>query len=194
MSARWLIGWLILGAAAAAGELPELPAVVSAKFVQIRRLRELDMTVEIRGRMISEKNGRLRWQVESPARSVTVIAADRLTHFDGETGRTATLDPARTPWLRELRECFSSWLDGDLARLRRRFDVDFPARDRLRLRPRQPDLARMYREIELEFDLKAGILTRISIHETSGDTLDIRFTEVEKDPVVPEKLWSLPSA
>ena len=43
--------------------------VIRADFVQIRRVAELDMQVEIKGEMTCEKNGRLRWQVKSPVRS-----------------------------------------------------------------------------------------------------------------------------
>ena len=76
MPARWLIGVFFLLATAAGNVPPEFPAVVSAGFVQTRHIKELDLDVVIRGRMISEKNGRLRWQVDSPARSVTVITAE----------------------------------------------------------------------------------------------------------------------
>ena len=174
--------------------MPEHPATVSAKFVQIRHLRDLDMDVEIRGSMISERNGRLRWQVDSPVRSVTVIAADKLTHFNGETGRTATLVPADLPWLREMREGFRDWLDADPARLERRFEARAVAPNVLFLKPRTPELARMCRSIELTHDLETGVLIRIFIVESSGDTLEIRFADVKKDVAVPEQRWRLPSA
>ena len=177
-----------------AARLPELPAAVSANFVQTRHLRELDMEVVIRGSMLSERNGRLRWQVDAPVRSVTVIAADKLTHFNGETGRTATLNPADLPWLRELRDCFEAWIESDPARLKRRFEVYSPAPDTMRLKPLTPELIRMCREIELTHDLKSGVLVRIFIIESSGDTLEIRFSDVKKNVAVPEKCWRLPPA
>ena len=196
-SGRLILSFLacaILSAAAETARLPEHPTTVSAKFVQTRHLRELDMDVEIRGSMISERNGRLRWQVDSPVRSVTVIAADKLTHFNGETGRTATLVPADLPWLREMRDGFRDWLDADPARLKRRFEVRAVAPNVLLLKPRTPELTRMCRSIELTHDVKTGVLNRVFIVESSGDTLEIRFTDVKKDVAVPEQCWRLPSA
>ena len=184
----------ILSASGEVARLPEHPATVSAKFVQTRHLRELDMDVEIRGSMLSERNGRLRWQVDSPVRSVTVITAEKLIHFNGETGRMATLDPAGLPWLREMRECFRDWLDADAARLERRFEVYSPAPNVRLLKPRTPELARMCRSIELTHDPETGVLTRIFIVESSGDTLEIRFSDVKKDVAVPEQSWRLPPA
>ena len=67
------------------------PKVVAADFSQIRHLRELDMDVESRGSMVCELDGRLRWQIDDPVKSVTVIDRERLTHFDAETGKTGAI-------------------------------------------------------------------------------------------------------
>ena len=80
---------------------------IQADFVQTRHLKELDMNVEIRGEMVCEKNGRLRWQVKSPIQSITVIKQNELRHFDGETGKLAVIDSSKFPWLGVLRDCMT---------------------------------------------------------------------------------------
>ena len=69
-----------------------------------------------------------------------------------------------------------------------------PAPNVLLLKPRTPELARMCRSIELTHDPATGLLKRIFIVESSGDTLEIRFSDVKKDVAVPEQCWRLPPA
>ena len=120
-----------LTAPAGAAEPAPLPKkapcrVISAEFIQIRRLAELDMEIRIRGRMTSELDGRLHWQVDAPVRSVTVIDREKLTHYDGETKKLSVIRQETFPWLGILRDSLDDWLSGDKARLTRRFQVSTP--------------------------------------------------------------------
>ena len=180
------------GEAAEAFRLAAAPALVAADFVQVRHLKELDMQVEIRGRMLRERVGRLRWQVDSPVRSVTVIGRDKLVHFDRETRKLAVLDPAAVPGMRTLQECFTDWLSGDPERLKRNFDLARSAPDTLLLRPREAGVRELYREIELRFDSERGVLRAIRICERSGDRMEIRFENIRIDPDVPADVWRMP--
>ena len=116
-----------LGGAAETRETPAdmlklaRPRVVAADFVQTRRLGELDMDIRITGSMVSELDGRLRWQVDSPVRSVTLIDREKLTHFDGETKQLAVIRQETFPWLKVLRDSLDDWLSGDPERLEKRF-------------------------------------------------------------------------
>ena len=125
--------WLLLAPAA---ETPADPAVmmrdlarsrvVAADFVQTRRLAGMDMAVEITGSMVFERGGRLRWQVDAPVRSVTVIERDKLTHFDGENGKLAVIRQETFPWMKVLRDSLDDWLAGDPKRFEGRFAVTLP--------------------------------------------------------------------
>ena len=104
--------------AAETAKLPEKVSyrVIAADFVQIRHLAELNMEVRITGSMVSELDGRLRWQVDTPVRSVTVIDREKLTHYDGETKKLSVIRQETFPWLRILRDSLDDWLSGDRAR------------------------------------------------------------------------------
>ena len=166
--------------------------VVAAKFVQVRHLAELDMDVEARGSMVSELDGRLRWQVDAPVRSVTVIDREKLTHFDGETGNTAVIDQKQFPWLKLLRDSLDDWLSGDPGRLAKRFMVTFPKPRTLHLVPREEALKKISSSVDITLSPNGDAISLIRITEPGGDTLEIRFSEVVNDPALPPGTWRMP--
>lgn len=184
-----------------AGDAAELAAkfrkvadyqAVRADFVQTRRMAELDMQVEIKGEMICEKNGRLRWQVKSPVRSVTVIGKNDLRHFDAETGKMNVIRPEKFPWLQILRECMSDWISGDPERLSRRFELTAKDGRTLRLFPKENQLKQIFKAVEIQADERFGAIESIVIEEKSGDRLEIRFLKVRKNPALTENDWRMP--
>lgn len=166
--------------------------IVAAKFVQIRHLAELDMDIEARGSMVSELDGRLRWQVDAPVRSVTVIDREKLTHFDGETGKTAVIDQKQFPWLKLLRDSLDDWLSGDPERLAGRFAVTLSAPRTLHLVPRDAGLKKLCPAVDITIAPDGGAISTIRITEDGGDTLEIRFSAVVNDPELPSDVWRMP--
>jgi len=166
--------------------------IVAAKFVQIRHLAELEMDVEARGAMVSELDGRLRWQVDTPVRSVTVIDREKLTHFDGETGTAAVIGRKQFPWLKLLRDSLDDWLSGDPERLAKRFEVTFPKPRTLHLVPRDADLKKLCPSVDITLSPDGGAISSIRIAEDGGDTLEIRFSEVVNNPELSSDIWRMP--
>ena len=183
--------------ALSAGETPALPEkvsyrVIAADFVQIRRLADLDMEVRITGRMVSELDGRLRWQVDTPVRSVTVIDREKLTHYDGETKKLSVIRQETFPWLRILRDSLDDWLSGDRARLTGRFLVSVPRSRTVRLVPRDREQKKLFGSVELDFAEKEDLVTAVRIEESSGEKLEIRFSQLRRDPPLPQEIWQMP--
>ena len=191
--------WLLLVPAA---DAPADPAammqnlarcrVVTADFVQTRRLAGMDMAVEITGSMVFEHGGRLRWQVDAPVRSVTIIDREKLTHYDGETKKLSVIRQETFPWLGILRDSLDDWLSGDKSRLTRRFQVSTPRPRIVRLVPRDEAQKKLFRSVELEFAEKGELITVIRIEESTGDKLEIRFSHLRRDPRLPQDLWRMP--
>lgn len=165
---------------------------IRADFIQTRFLAELDMKIEIKGEMTSEKNGRLRWLVRSPVRSITIIGHDKLVHWDGETGKLAVIRQSSFPWLAVLRDCMNDWLSGDPERLGTRFTLEVKDARTLRLLPKAAQLKTVFKAVEIRADAAFAAIETITIEETSGDRLEIRFVSVRKNPVLTEKIWRLP--
>lgn len=166
--------------------------VIAADFVQTRRLAGMDMAVRISGSMVCERGGRLRWQVDSPVRSVTVIEPDKLTHFDRETGKLAVVPKTAFPWLKILRDSLDDWLSGDPKRLEGKFDTAASSPDTLVLTPRDAEILRLYRRAEIRFAPDGKTVRSVRLEESSGDVLSIEFLRVRPDPVLPANLWRMP--
>ena len=167
---------------------------IRADFLQTRYLKDLDMHVKIHGEMICEKNGRLRWEVKSPIRSITIIGSTELKHFDRETGKTAMIQSDKIPWLQILKNCMGDWISGDPDRLSRRFELLTKDDHTFRLFPKETQLKTIFKTVEIRADVQFRGIESITIEEKSGDQLEIRFIKVQKNPVLPEKLWQMPSS
>ncbi len=180
--------------AAETAKLPEKVSyrVIAADFVQIRHLAELNMEVRITGSMVSELDGRLRWQVDTPVPSVTVIDREKLTHYDGETKKLSVIRQETFPWLRILRDSLDDWLSGDRARLAGRFLVSTPRPRTVRLVPRENAQKKLFNSVELDFAEKDDLVTAVRIEESTGDRLEIRFSQLRRDPPLPKEIWQVP--
>ena len=186
-----------LAVPAAGANAPAVPEkvsyrVIAADFLQIRHLADLDMDIRITGSMVSELNGRLRWQVNTPVRSVTVIDREKLTHYDGETKKLSVIRQETFPWLRILRDSLDDWLSGDRARLTGRFLVSTPRPRTVRLVPRDSEQKKLFGSVELDFADKEDLVTAVRIEESSGEKLEIRFSQLRRDPPLPQKIWQMP--
>lgn len=166
--------------------------VVAAKFVQIRHLAELDMDVSSRGAMVSELDGRLRWQVDSPVKSVTLIDREKLTHYDVSTDTVAVIEQEKFPWLKLLRDTLDDWLSGDPERLAKRFEVTFPKPRTLHLVPHDAGLKKLCPGVDITIAPDGDAISLIRITEDGGDTLELRFSEVVNDPELPPDIWRMP--
>lgn len=186
-----------LAVPAAGADAPAVPEkvsyrVIAADFLQIRRLAELNMEVRITGSMVSELNGRLRWQVNSPVRSITVIDREKLTHYDAETKKLSVIRQESFPWLRILRDSLDDWLSGDRTRLTNRFLVSMPRPRTVRLVPRDAAQKKLFGSVELDFAEKDDLVTTVRIEESTGDKLEIRFSQLRRDPALPKEIWQVP--
>lgn len=166
---------------------------VKADFLQTRFLKELEMKVEIRGEMVSEKNGRLRWQVDSPFRSVTLIGPQKLEHYDAGTGKTSVISASQLPpGVAILRDCLSEWISGDPDRMGKRFDLAEKDDHTLRLVPKDAGLKQFFLSVEITAGKDFATVERIRIEELSGDLLEIRFLNIVKDPPLTAEIWKIP--
>ena len=166
--------------------------VTTADYTQIRTIADLEMQVTIQGSMIYEKDGRLRWQADSPVRTITIIGQESLQNYDCETKKLITLDAKKFPWLKLIRECFTDSFAGDPGKLQKRFQIKEITPHILELKPADPLLADWVRTLQLTFRQDFTAVEKVEIQEKSGDKLEILYRNIKIDPVLPETLWKLP--
>jgi outer membrane lipoprotein-sorting protein len=119
-------------------------------------------------------------RVERPEPATLLLAGDTLRVADASGIRR--IDLHQSPVVRHFVLTFVHVLRGNRAALERLYELRF-AREgdgwRLELTPRQPDLARLIRSATLLG--KSGVIEQMSLHEQSGDTTLLRFSDVELD-------------
>lgn len=168
----------------------EIPSVVQADFTQTRFLKDLEMEIRISGSMVYERNGRIRWQVKTPVRSVTIIGKDFLQHYDADTGKLAELKGRDAAWVKLLHSSFSDWLSGDMKKLAENQDctVQKISDRQFRFAARKGQNG-FFRNLTITFNEKRNGIRSILLEEPSGDTMTIEFHAVKHNPVLPETIW-----
>lgn len=166
--------------------------VTTADYIQIRTIADLDMQVTITGSMVYEKDGRLRWQADSPVRTITIIGENSLQNYDCETKKLITLDGKKFPWLKLIRESFTDSFTGDPEKLQKRFQIKEITPYILELTPADPLLSDWVQTLQITFRQDFTAVEKVEIREKNGDRLEILYRNIKIDPVLPETLWKLP--
>jgi outer membrane lipoprotein-sorting protein len=170
---------LAIAAAPAAGDdaglaqlMQGLAQVKSArgKFVERKYLALLDSPLESSGTLAYSAGGRLEKHMLAPRRESMILEGDTLTLEDPESGRRRSLQLQEHPVLWAFVESIRSTLRGDLATLRRFYEVSLEgdaAAWRLRLRPTDGRMRQAAAEIRIGGS--GSWVSRIEILEAGGD-------------------------
>lgn len=175
------------------GTMPAVENItgIEAEFTQTRQLKDLDMSVSFRGFMRCEPGKRLKWAVREPVAAVTLIEADKLTHFDLQSRTTAVVDAAKIPLLKLMNRNLNGWMTGDEKILAENFTVSRPDARTLRLTPHDPVSRAMMSAVQITFGEHAREVKQIRITEKSGEITEISFSAVKFNPRWSEADWKL---
>jgi outer membrane lipoprotein-sorting protein len=170
---------------------------VWARFVEHKQIALLSEPIETRGTLVFVPPDRLRRSTAEPSRSELVIAGERFAFRDA-AGADA-VDLSASPLARQFVENFIVLFNGDLAKLRERYEPEFRSAGAdwsLALRPRNRPLSDLIERITL---VGTGPLLRsMEMLEKDGDRTTTRFSDVEVDrhftPAELEQLFALPTS
>lgn len=166
--------------------------VISADYTQIRTIAELEMQLTIKGSMICEAGGRLRWQSDSPVKNITLISKDSLVNYDCKTGKSVVINAKKLPWLALVREAFMDIFTGNLPGLQKRFTIKEESDTVILLIPKDEAVTAWAKTMRLTFTEDFSAVKKIEIAEKSGDKLEIICSNIMINPSIPEKMWKLP--
>lgn len=167
---------------------------VSARFVERKEIALLSEPIETRGTLLFVPPDRLLRITEAPSRSRLAIDGERFA-FRDEAGADA-VDLSGSPLAREFVDSFIVLFNGDLAKLRARYEPELHATGAewsLVLRPRHRPLSDLIERITLSGT--GPELRQMEMLEKDGDRTLTRFSEVEVNRrVTPEEIegWFVP--
>ena len=170
---------------------------VEARFLERKEIALLSEPIETRGTLVFLPPDRLVRTTTEPSRSRLVIEGDRFSFRDAAGGEA--VDLSANPLAREFVENFIVLFNGDLAKLRERYEPTFSAAGAtwsLALRPRHRPLADLIERITLEGS--GPMLQRMEMLERDGDRTTSTFQDVVVDrrftPEEIERLFAPPEA
>ncbi len=147
-------------------------------FVEDKRIALLAAPLTSEGAIQYAQPGLLLRTTTKPEATRMLIRPEALYMGSGE--KADKIDFGANPIVRSFVDSFLLLLDGDRAGLEKTYAVEFKAMKagwRLSLRPKNPPMTKMIKEMRFEGDgLK---LTGMTVFELSGDETETKFTSID---------------
>lgn len=167
------------------------PDTVQAEVTQTQHRQILGRPLVSTGSLAFARPDKLRWQVDSPARSVFVVQGDRVTTALPDLGRSETLRVGDQPQITALIESLTVWLHADAEQVAAHYDASWQD-DHVQLIARDPELSRWIERFELYLQEDGRAVQRVVMHEPDGDRSELVFQSVRLDEPVPDEVFELP--
>lgn len=161
---------------------------ISADFVQEKHLQILSRPLISKGIFYYEVPGSLRWEYQSPIRSILLMHEGKVTRYIwGENGfrRDSGLSLQA---MQIVLEEITMWLRGHFAE-----NPDFTASlepdHKIVLTPKKKAFSAIIRNIELIFSNRPGVIKSVTIYEGEKSFTRIIFKNVRVNEVLEEKVF-----
>lgn len=163
---------------------------VQADFVQTKRMKILRNPLVSRGRFAFRPPADIRWEYESPVRTLMVMKKGEPARYLFRDGRWERDAQARLEALRVVMERIAGWMGG-------RFDEAGPFEARLipegngqvELLPRDPAMREVIERIRLHLSPTPGALERIELFEPGDSATEIRFENLRLNAPLSDSLF-----
>jgi outer membrane lipoprotein-sorting protein len=151
-------------------------STLDVDFKQTKTLKDLDLILKSEGKLRLERPDRVTWEIIKPSPLVVVLDKKeiRIRTGKGSEAQTETLkmDDGSDSATRSLSGLIA-WLTLDSKALVKQYRVYSVGKEAFRFEPREKNAVPFE---NIEMSLRAdGQLSRLKIHELSGDALDIEF-------------------
>ncbi|MEN8264516.1 MAG: outer membrane lipoprotein carrier protein LolA [Nitrospirota bacterium] len=167
---------------------------IKATVYQEKNLRALNKPVHVKGTVILEKPGMLRWEAFTPEKSIMVINRKTLTKYYPDA-REAEIQSLSDNFIaRNTMTFFSSVMWGALEKMDKRFRVDISGEEgtlTVTLTPLSKMVSKYLSSIIIIYDEKNGMPQGFEVRTPAGDKTVTRLEDVEMDPVISDDTFML---
>ena len=153
-------------------------------FVQEKELAMFKKKIILRGRIYMQKPNRLAWHVDKPVKYSVVITDKAIKQWDEDTNKVQELSLSKNPVFKNVVNQLCVWFSGEYGALMVDNTVSVLQQHPLVIEfvPNEKNLARkMIRSITITFRDDEKYLRKIKIHEMSGDTTTLDFSNTLLD-------------
>ncbi|MBU0513157.1 MAG: outer membrane lipoprotein carrier protein LolA [Proteobacteria bacterium] len=167
---------------------------ISARFVQIKRLKILNRPLISKGRFFFKAPDSIRWEYVSPVRSVLILKNGTARRFVFAGGKFVKDKSFRAETVSVTVGEMKNWLSGRMEHSRL-FKVKrvSSAPVRLRLTPKDKRMTAFIQRVEITFGPKTGVAQRVDIIESQTAATAIEFRDVTINGPLPAKIFERPN-
>ncbi|QNM95946.1 outer membrane lipoprotein carrier protein LolA [Chitinimonas koreensis] len=159
------------------------PPLLRGQFVQEKQVAGFKKPLVSSGDFLLWRDHGVLWHTKKPFDATLALTRDALSARQGDGRAGYRLDAGREPGLREVNALLFALLAGDVAALAQRFRIDGALAGKdgwtLQLAPLEPNLAKVFRRIELNGD---RYVRQVKLEEANGDASLIRFDGLAEAP------------
>lgn len=183
---RLALGCAFAACGAAVAATPAAPSALKLSFVETRTLPGFTTPLISHGVLSVDAARGFRWEITAPYHYVFEMRGGEAQEQLPD-GSVRQLDPEQAPWLAAVEQVFMGAVSGDVVQLQRYFELQIaPLAQgrRITLTPKPGALSQAITQIQVT-EAAPGQPRQIDIRETSGGSMQLRFTPIPPPPANP---------
>lgn len=164
---------------------------ISSNFIQEKNLSVLSEKIISKGHFYFKKEKNLRWEYLQPFSYLIIFRNDKILIQD--ESKKATLDVNSNKMFGEINRIMIGCVQGTLLADEKNFKSQYFENNTnflVKVFPLMPGLKELLKEIWIYFSKSDYTVTRLEMHESSGDYTMIDFTDKKVNDPIPDEKFS----
>jgi len=164
---------------------------ISSNFIQEKNLDVLSEMIISRGHFYFKKEKKLRWEYLQPFSYLIIFQNDKIMIKD--ENKKNTFDANANKMFGEINRIMIGCVQGTLLEDEKNYQTQYFENNStflVKLHPLSPALKEILKEIWIYFSKADFTVTRLEMHESSGDYTKIDFTDKKLNDPVPDEKFS----
>ena len=166
---------------------------IEASFIQVKSLSVISEKIITKGRFLFKKEKKLRWEYTDPFHYLIIINNE--TMFVQDEEKKIRVDIRANKIFAEINSIIIGCIQGNLFNDEKKFLSSFFENSRsfmVKLKPLASNLKDYLSEIRIFFDKDDFTVTRLEMHEPSGDYTNIDFSGEKINSNLPDEKFLAP--
>jgi outer membrane lipoprotein-sorting protein len=161
---------------------------IEAGFTQVKNLSVLSEKITTKGRFLFKKEKKLRWEYTEPFHYLIILNNE--TMFIQDEGKKSRIDIRSNKMFAEINTIIMGCVQGNLFNDEKKFQSAFFENNNafmVKLKPLASNLKEYLSEIRIFFNKDDFFVTRLEMHEPSGDYTNIDFSGEKINTNLPDE-------
>ena len=176
----------------ALSETTKTTMTLESKFIQEKNLSVISEKITSHGSFFFKQENKLRWEYTDPFGYLIIINADKI--FVKDENKESHFDASSNKVFSEINSIMVGCIRGTILENSKQFFIEFmenPENYLLKLHPLESRLKSSISEIRIFFNKKNYAVTRLEMHESSGDFTKIIFTGMKMNTTIPDENFAI---